>query len=123
MKANELRLGNYVGFWGTTDFVTQVNEIEIETNAYNNVSINDVKPIPLTEEWLIKFGFFPSKYKDGYTISPYGKNEFLLDKEYTDEGEWDFCTDENYLKTIKYVHQLQNLYFALTNEELTTELG
>lgn len=77
------------------------------------------KPIELTEEWLLKFGFIPNKYKDEYTICPYGKNTYVLDKEYTDKGEWDFCYEEAYLVTIKYVHQLQNLYFALTGEELT----
>ena len=76
------------------------------------ISLNEVKPIELTEEWLIKFGFKKMNYK-------------LLNKIVFYSETWDieFSDNEFYMPDIgivvKYVHQLQNLYFALTNEELS----
>lgn len=72
-----------------------------------------MQPLPLTEDWLINFGFV----KRGRWLS----NSLL-----------ECCIDEDgfhvriiiggvskYLRHYDYVHQLQNLYFALTEEELT----
>jgi hypothetical protein len=66
------------------------------------------KPIPLTEEWLLRFGF-EKKYKN------YEMGDFMFFK-----GS---CSRISYKLSliginIKHVHQLQNLYFALTGEEL-----
>jgi hypothetical protein len=82
-------------------------------------------PIPLTEEWLLKFGF--KKDLDGSFV--FGLLSMFKDKRlkqnvyiYTEstqslsDGQWVVIND---LK-LQYVHQLQNLYFALTGEELTT---
>jgi hypothetical protein len=53
MKANELRIGNYV-----YDTLGKVNKIDLEAITYVvKEPHNQVKPIPLTEEWLLKFGF------------------------------------------------------------------
>ena len=79
----------------------------METHSY--------EPIPLTEEWLIKFGFD----FDGYCS--YWKSEIELTKDTMDEHFQSFNNVGSGLcqKEIKYVNQLQNLYFALTGEELT----
>jgi hypothetical protein len=113
MKANELRIGNWVQFRHTEkpvritlgDFVRE----------YNDEHLEDYEPIPLTEEWLIKFGFD----FDGYCS--YWKSEIELTKDTMDEHFQSFNNVGSGLcqKEIKYVHQLQNLYFALTGEELT----
>jgi len=76
-----------------------------------------IRPIPLTEEWLLKFGFETSeKHWDTFSRSHY----YLCKKD-------DLCfnLDENKkifkmytYEKVKYVHQLQNLFFALTNKEL-----
>jgi hypothetical protein len=72
--------------------------------------------IPLTEEWLLKFGF--TFRKDTGFIGWYSQPVF-------GESIRVFLIENGYFKfhsattVIKYVHQLQNLYFALTNEELT----
>lgn len=75
--------------------------------------------IPLTEEWLLKFGFEEMEFENCFSIN-YAPFEFkveLLPKE-------DFIIFKNrnentHHAQCKYVHQLQNLYFALTGEELT----
>jgi len=110
MKVTELRIGNLYFHEPTNDYD------EVRKNTFDLIERNPecYKPIPLTEEWLIKFGFEDNqkvkgvKYIDGVIAIDcirYGKG-------------WCLANDE-YHPNIKYVHQLQNLYFALTGEELT----
>tara|TARA_R110000796_G_scaffold95908_2_gene201357 strand:- start:694 stop:1041 length:348 start_codon:yes stop_codon:yes gene_type:complete len=113
MEAKELRIGNWIKY----NFKMQGwNDVQVCANDFHNgfrddkfVSIN-YKPIPLTEEWLVKFGF--EKLKGWDDMFYFEIDDFQI-YEYNVSGyEYD---DFN----IKNVHQLQNLYFALTNEELT----
>ena len=76
-------------------------------------------PIPLTKEWLVKFGFdfsIDTWYLKGVAIweteccDAKGNEEIGFFYELRDVGMMDM--------NIKYVHQLQNLYFALTGQEL-----
>jgi hypothetical protein len=97
-----------------------------------------IDPIPLNTNWLEKFGFKAwDDKKTIYTlerhIDKYNNTCFRfwlqLDKLVFDyiqneihptESIFD---DKNIIRLeVKYVHQLQNLYFALTGEELTVEL-
>ena len=92
------------------------NEIE---NLYEFQHNENIEPIPLTEEWLIKFGFEKIGYNfrkcedHGYGL---GITEFIIwfntyKKTYSIKAI-------NILVEIKTVHRLQNLYFALTGKEL-----
>jgi hypothetical protein len=77
-----------------------------------------VKPIPLTEEWLLKFGFDKTlnQYKTVTSINKGNSENIPFIVLYLDnEFQYD---DLRFRTNLKYVHQLQNLYFALTNEEL-----
>jgi hypothetical protein len=110
IQANELRIGNYIAAKGGRAFEAQLfhlNKLEKKECQFY--------PIPITEEWLLKFGFIEGisdivKYplKVIYRLKPDSLTES------------DLCVGiENlYLKKIKHVHQLQNLYFALTQKEL-----
>lgn len=78
----------------------------------------DFEPIPLTEEWLLKFGFEKSNNNtEFYTFDLSKLSIHLKSKQYADGRTYfnSWCIIE---KQIEYVHQLQNLYFALTQEEL-----
>ena len=129
MKANELRIGNFVATEGI-DFV-EVSKIDADFGICYKIPqefgqfypYKEVEPIPLTEEWLKKFGFIESGWKDGKPICFF----FGIDEKFYfdwDEGVFD-CGVGTYVESdlkmphIKYVHQLQNLYFAITGEELT----
>ena len=109
METIELRVGNYYYDCSTDEIeiITGKTFLQIFTGK-----LSCMKPIPLTEEWLLKFGFERSGL---YNV----KDEVYVYDEYglTDTGfEYRF----NYTQIkLKYVHQLQNLYFALTGEELT----
>ena len=112
MKANELRIGNLV-----TQIIhknTHDQEIEIKVNWQEiwwiSKGTNSYKPIPLTEEWLLKFGF--EKYEFDHKENQYRHKDRLIvfrDGKFVDYGS---------SVILEYVHQLQNLYFALTGEEL-----
>jgi len=111
MKPQELRIGNWVKYGPRLE--------NKEIGDYEMIMLIDggqnADPIPLTPEWLEKFGFeYRNEYRgNGYIFdlpnSKYSccwfedKGFRLLNLSYT----W-----------MPYVHQLQNLYFALTGEEL-----
>jgi hypothetical protein len=110
MKANELRIGNWVEITQPKKGIyTTVEQSTFSTNIENNF-----KPIPLTEEWLLKFGFTNNNVDSIYEI----KNYYL---EYIQDGNLNFYFFEygEWFIKIAHVHKLQNLYFALTGEELT----
>lgn len=112
MKANELRIGNLVYGVITHRVIKSINE-DYYTDTYNNSTlIRDAKPIPLTEEWLVKFGWELTPLNASF--KRYNrKSGFMIIEVYDDNKFW-----AEYIY-VKYVHQLQNLYFALTGEELT----
>jgi hypothetical protein len=120
MKANEIRLGNLIYF--PNGEVGKVNYETIRFLTITNEPINH-KPIPLTEEWLLKMGFDISS-SSGYNIK---NNGIEIDVWFNDDGlindiqisSTSISGAYPNIKHFQYVHQLQNLYFALTNEELT----
>lgn len=107
MEARELRIGNWVykevGITALEPFQLEINDIVTHYHTER------LKPIPLTEEWFVKFGF--KRKRDG----DYWKSAITLTYIYG-EG-WDAVISDLGV-SIKYVHQLQNLYFALTGKEL-----
>ena len=114
MRASELRIGNIVNNNGYSEWI-------ISDGSDIDFSEKNCKGIPLTEEWLLKFGFEK-------TINPPSAPIWDEDIQYVYKG-YRFCQDVNSgwfllgyswnTKHFKYVHQLQNLYFALTEEECT----
>jgi hypothetical protein len=140
MKASEIRVGNwfrYPGLWSYrqpegaifSEFDFQWEDRDWFAVGESMLFLDEVLPIPLTEEWLIKFGFEKIKkesYVNGF--------EFILkpdsDLEFNGIGHhgWlkgdrslvvnTLCRGNYVCNTVGYVHQLQNLYFALTGEEL-----
>tara|TARA_R110001606_G_scaffold40313_1_gene110243 strand:+ start:319 stop:702 length:384 start_codon:yes stop_codon:yes gene_type:complete len=120
MKATELRIGNLAFRNGEIHRIASVESISdniamcaVIVNPTNQVvsrsRTTGFTPIPLTEEWLKRLGFEYSDLNGDsglWKIPPfqiYGKyNQFIYD----------------YKLDVNYVHQLQNLYFALTGEEL-----
>ena len=111
LSATELRIGNLIN--NKEGNIVFVNPNHLIVLAYGIENI--FQPIPLTEEWLLKFGFkdlgngkFSGGFKNMFKIS---SHQFGIDFYYGG-------IDPYYIKP-HYVHNLQNLYFALTNKELT----
>ena len=118
MKATDLRIGNLI--YSDTKQVTVIDGF-MNDSVYKNVDDERVRfilsnitycnGIPLTEEWLFKFGF--KRFPWGLVAGN------LLFKDNLKCTELTFEVGNGFRVEIKYVHQLQNLYFALTGEELT----
>ena len=118
LSATELRIGNY-HFYHIVDKLDERGEYDeickIDADDFRileNFDCPEYKPIPLTEEWFLKFGFENSE-----KIAVH--NRFVWYK--------DHIGIKGMLGVVKpveckYVHQLQNLYFAMTGEELKRKL-
>ena len=121
MNPRELRIGNLVsifnsicvidtvalhGCWCTLLESEKDRSLTLEYNAY-------IEPIPLTEEWLLKFGF----KKDTFGSWKRDNCLYWIDK---DGGVLQIASGFAAIinAPCQYAHQLQNLYFALTGNEL-----
>ena len=113
MKQNELRIGNWIGIvlpeaetQATVDHIKWISEGD---NIY--------KPIPLTEEWLVKFGFIKAIDDNIWVNQSSYQSSYQLT--FNSQIGASLYENSHWIKSdIKYVHTLQNLYFALTGEEL-----
>ena len=121
MTVEELRIGNLV------DIGKEVNELELVdfVDMYENDTLKHFDPIPLNKDWLVKLGFeelepFDSNKDGGYHEDRWMHNETKLTLWFY-LGNFDACSidGEGEWINVSHVHQLQNLYFALTGEELT----
>lgn len=136
MKTSDLRIGNYVYYEHTTHIVSGVHGnkvyswwvkhgepvIEYEAkdvsgtqveNPYMDV-VSQYEPIPLTEEWLLKFEFWTSDWDIHSTL----RKQVLDSSLVYDKDNKTFDLGDLLNIKIEYVHQLQNLYFVLTGGEL-----
>ena len=117
MKASELRIGNSI--MQDDDFVF-VTWWRLELMENNKI---EYKPIPLTVDWLLKLGFDKLENDIPTYFKCFGN---LIEDDYEYSFNIYVDSEQNYFITIfgrkiiiKHVHQLQNLYHALTGEELT----
>lgn len=115
----ELRLGNYVqDLNGTLCKVTEINEEGFKAWPHGGGPITTLphSPIPLTEWWMSRLGINREKNAEYPDYANWVKGAFNL--EYFKNDGFGFELYSYYQK-IEHVHQLQNLYFALTGCELT----
>lgn len=144
MKIQDLRLGSIIEYNGMDKIVAAINEdgfisfktdpITVKGHSYNkspSLPIINFKPIPLTEEWLVRFGFEKYEWTVGYFI-PYNAKHLMiqffrkdihiyLTKVTKDSQGHKMSGGRDYFlkQKLNYIHQLQNLIHSLTGEELT----
>lgn len=128
MDIRELRIGNFVTWSDDNDIlsvltitgITSPDTVWIDwewndgTKDSTDSGIDDINPIPITPEWLERLGFEKMPPKNHW-------------EEYWDKGILRLYITDGKISPIavihskkpKYVHQLQNLFYALTGEELT----
>lgn len=118
INIKELRIGNYLEIFGNIREIEGIFNLPKRKNMYwikckglVEIKIIHFKPIPITEDWLFNFGFQES-YESGY----YFKEELIINIELDCYLKGDFT--DLHIKSIGYVHELQNLYFKLTGKEL-----
>jgi len=121
MKANELRIGNKVQSCLTGEIVEidwlalkHLEDGNVQAAGYDNSCV--YKPIPITEEWLKRLGFQYSESKE-WLILKYRVVTFDTDESVGFSIV--YASVEGYkFGFAQTVHQLQNLYWCLTGEEL-----
>jgi len=112
--ASELRLGNFLMDEKTGDYLTVVDV------SYQNIGFMPHKgealpegwqavPITLTKKWFKLFSF------KAFRPAHYTLDWFMVTLNEREDYEFYF---RNQILYLKYVHQLQNLYFTLTGKEL-----
>lgn len=116
IEPSELRLGNFINNNNKVIEITLAQNVTVTANTFSgmlSLRKQDIIPIPLTEDWFIKFGF---ENKSIYFVKD-GEYRFTLaeNKVYVQVGPDELGC---FIRTIQYVHELQNLYFALTGTEL-----
>jgi hypothetical protein len=125
MKASELRKENIVheNVLGNCTIV-EINRgsVTVELNQPGityNLYYSSIKPIPLTEEWLVKFGW---QYLNGHTSGTLTKDtNCKLDIDFIDgkiqvKSHYESADFYRVLENIKYVHNIQNLFSDLGEE-------
>ena len=129
IKANEVRIGNIV-FSTITDEEVEIAailqnekdifdfEVKDKEGMFSESQDEDVESILLTEDWLLKFGF--EKKED--EVLNFRRYPVMVKKHL--QNYWSVYIDNLQVLCstpleLKHVHQLQNLYFDLTQKELT----
>jgi len=130
IKSTDCRVGNIFEYNGQTVYMLNVLSNGKSDFGYFKDSIGFLRNysdkdcptmIPLTEDWLIKFGFKHSASyydckiygnKSNYFVSEV-RGTFKLVLKETDDSPWIILCE------IKYVHEVQNNFYNLTNAELT----
>lgn len=126
MNYKELRIGDLVKrkFYNP-DRVEEEHKIDLydfywfEESGQDDDYWDNFESLPITEEWVLKFGF-------EYNAPFFTKNKLSINKNYYRDGSGDYngfncvliCETKKHFINLTYVHQLQNLYFALTGKEL-----
>lgn len=114
IKAKEYRIGNWVSN-GEVDY-----QITAATIMHLTVRPNDaiVLPIPITPEWLERFGF-ECVYKSAMHSTYFNNcmSYYFWNKPWNKPNQ-QYAEFNAAIIHCKYIHQIQNLYFALTGEEL-----
>jgi len=142
MNINELRIGNLVTDQWYESFKTILKVESINENGINlqieddgnwsecaqrwigeEYKIGEIYPIPLTKELLDKTNlekvdFYYHIYKGRYEVTPMAKPYWGIWL-----GKIESLPDtQEFMTGIEYLHELQNIYFALTSTELEINL-
>lgn len=144
INVNELRIDNYVRriipehdapYYALDDCKRKEYIIKVECILPGGINLTEankieyhyedafgyIEGIPLTSEWLGRCGFVADR--NGWHIPD--KQFSLTDKFYPcwlDRMLWPQDIADFKQLSLEHVHQLQNLYFALTGEELNVKL-
>lgn len=115
---------------GKVDGINRYNDVEIsnEEDGYKEIKTAHLKPIEVNEEYFVAFTFEKAdiKWKDGktfkdiwalkfdHTIYVIEKTEILGYVLYQEDP----FGNRNFIKILKYVHELQNIFRELTKSNL-----
>ncbi|KFC19371.1 hypothetical protein [Chryseobacterium sp. FH1] len=118
MEVTELRIGNNVLHNGKIKTINAIEKFAVNFEKEDpELTLNysdEIEPILISEEWLLKFGFMRL---------PWGlvKGSLLFKDQNHECKVLTLEVGNGFRTTVTYIHQLQNLYFTLAGEELCTQ--
>lgn len=137
IKDTELRKGNLILL--SVNYKDNIHKVdEIYTDEIKVTSIEDggcfprmimssCNPIPITPEWLERCGFEYLPFSTDISMFSFYKKSETFELIIVNDGincEYKhgvfYYEDEHH--PVEHVHQLQNIYFALTGEELQIKM-
>lgn len=117
MKPNEIRIGNLIRIHDSScnmamnDVIKEIYKDVVVCEKTGVCNISSIQPIKISKEWLFQLGF----EKKDWGITSYYLKGFEIGLDFRLRGiDWGVKFD--------YVHQVQNLFFELTKEELELKL-
>ncbi len=121
MNIKEVRIGNYIQY---TKDGSHFLIIEIGQNGFSVSNEDELtwieyqhfEGINLTNDWIIRFGFEHNKTIDKYYTIGSNIAISIADNKFRFIQGNLIC--QLVLREIQYVHELQNLYYILTEKEL-----
>lgn len=138
MKINELRVGNYVKYNKNIVSVYSISnplpdknkhfdnkeKVTLWINGLIDATIEEIEPIPLTEELFKRNGFI--KQIDWEEVLYYRSEDMRIEV-YENYFGWVVNIDDEkftmvFSNNLKYVHELQNAYYVSTGKELEIKL-
>jgi len=131
LSSKDFRIGNIIEHNGEIKAISSLHEDDTFRTKKGDLfegcfRICTAEPVKITVEWLVKFGF--KLTEGGYVkrFSRFGDDEksFLATEYNPVMKRWLFVVGSDNSETVvainafEFLHQLQNLYFSLTGEEL-----
>lgn len=121
----ELRIGNLVSLNGRYIDVESISSAVInitgedeEFGGFIGDSWRDIEPIPLTPELLVKCRFKKVEIDAYSDLFKRTTKDFMFSVIYNYIQDKATFNSPHFTQFIQHLHQLQNLYFSLTGEEL-----
>lgn len=130
IEQNELRIGNYVEY-------PSIGIKKIESgHDIDMIVSNNAMPVEITEDILLQCGFKHFDNKESHFTPLYSKYEDMFELTFTEKYDHVFLSIYNMRTTteqmvpdggirplpVKYLHQLQNLYYIISGKELEVQL-
>lgn len=129
MNKHEFRIGNKILLGSEVCTLSELFEDEFKTpeHGFGDYSHPQLSGIPLTEEWLLKFGFERMDKKDSapfyHITTESSKGRFLVfNLGRCLNGSYSPLSYGDIHEEIIFVHQLQNLFYAITGKELVASI-
>lgn len=127
IAVNELRIGNWVTYMGDRFGTIQYLKDVVYITGNTQWSYKSITPIPISSDILEKAGF--EKIQEGSMSHPevwrisYQRRVVENKIDISIRGEEEiYWLEGNTIVELHFVHQLMNLYFALTGKELDIKL-
>lgn len=130
MNKAELMIGNLIVYKDQVGVVESIGpdklslrsideKVDLVTNPIDVISYDECSGIPLNEEWMLALGLIADPdnavYEELWYNFPDERFSIKLNTSAPHKVELEYII---ILKMVSFVHELQNLYFILTGEDL-----